>query len=533
MRERRFFAGAIALFITQFALATVAWAVNSITMPDQSGDRTGLYSALELDSSGNPVIAYPGIGLLTDNSLRVLHCADPNCEPGLTPPFATPVPGTNSGIQVTMRLDSSGFPVIAYLSQSAGQDRLAVVHCNDADCLGGDESVVIADSGPGLGLGRQPSLQLDAVGNPVIAYIDATTTDRLVRILHCNDPDCAGGDESIQSISARPATSFGQVPLQLDSSGFPVVAYRNSDWGLSVLHCNDIDCAGGDETITDQNVGADNVINVAMMLDASGNPVIAYANQSAAQTLRVLHCNDPNCAGGDESLTTPDDSDFFQYPQPGLALDAAGFPVIAYNGPEGLLHILHCNDANCAGGNENLAMITTGDPVGSGTDNTLVLDSAGNPVVTYLADVDSIHSLLVLHCDEPNCTSDSDGDGIDDADEVALGLDPTDPDSDDDGIVDGSDPSIIIDAVMALPIGVFANSGDPEGQRNAMLSRLEDIEASIAAGDISGAIRALRNLRRTVDGCGSSPDRNDWIEDCTAQVQIRDLIDLLITNLSA
>jgi len=66
-----------------------------------------------------------------------------------------------------------------------------------------------------------------------------------------------------------------------------------------------------------------------------------------------------------------------------------------------------------------------------------------------------------------------------------------------------------------------------------MLSRLEDIEASIAAGDISGAIRALRNLRRTVDGCGSSPDRNDWIEDCTAQVQIRDLIDLLITNLSA
>jgi len=128
---------------------------------------------------------------------------------------------------------------------------------------------------------------------------------------------------------------------------------------------------------------------------------------------------------------------------------------------------------------------------------------------------------------------DSDSDGITDGDEVALGTDPLDADSDDDGIIDGSDPDVIADAVTDLPAGVFANRGDPAGQRNAILSRLADIEQDIMDGDIAGAIRALQNLRRHVDGCLPSADRNDWIVSCDAQIEIRDLIDLLIENLSS
>jgi len=97
----------------------------------------------------------------------------------------------------------------------------------------------------------------------------------------------------------------------------------------------------------------------------------------------------------------------------------------------------------------------------------------------------------------------------------------------------GADPDIIADAVVALPVGVFSNSGDPEGQRNAVLSRLDDIEQDILEGNIEGAIRALQNLRRRVDGCGTSAERNDWIIDCASQLEIRALIDLLIMNLSA
>jgi hypothetical protein len=122
---------------------------------------------------------------------------------------------------------------------------------------------------------------------------------------------------------------------------------------------------------------------------------------------------------------------------------------------------------------------------------------------------------------------DTDGDGLTDGDEVALGTDPLDPDTDGDGIVDGSDPDVIADVVRALPDVAFHSAGN----QNAMLVRLADIEEDIASGDTDGAITQLRNLRRRVDGCGSEADMNDWISDCTVQASVRDLIDAMIASL--
>lgn len=99
------------------------------------------------------------------------------------------------------------------------------------------------------------------------------------------------------------------------------------------------------------------------------------------------------------------------------------------------------------------------------------------------------------------------------------------------GRVQHADPDVIADAVTTIPVGFFANSGDPEGQRNAVLSRLSDIEQDITDGDIAGAIRALQNLQRHVDGCPPSADRNDWITNCPAQIEIWGLIEALIITL--
>jgi len=34
-----------------------------------------------------------------------------------------------------------------------------------------------------------------------------------------------------------------------------------------------------------------------------------------------------------------------------------------------------------------------------------------------------------------------------------------------------------------------------------------------------------------LDGCGASPDANDWVLDCVAQIQFREYLDLLVANL--
>jgi hypothetical protein len=102
------------------------------------------------------------------------------------------------------------------------------------------------------------------------------------------------------------------------------------------------------------------------------------------------------------------------------------------------------------------------------------------------------------------------------------------PDSDDDGIPDDSDPDTVADVVTALPDTNFNGVGN----KNAFLSRL-DAEQLILRGSLDQALQELQNLRRRVDGCGSAADSNDWITDCSAQIQVRALIDTLIANLSS
>jgi Tol biopolymer transport system component len=143
--------------------------------------------------------------------------------------------------------------------------------------------------------------------------------------------------------------------------------------------------------------------------------------------------------------------------------------------------------------------------------------------------------------------ADTDGDGLPDVGEVEIGTDPFDPDTDGDGVADGADPDpldpdadgdgtsdgidALGDTVIALPESSFRPPGG--GTRTAFLNRLAQIEARLDAGDVSGALDLLADLRRKVDGCGTTADANDWIRDCSAQLILRAQIDAMIATLSA
>jgi hypothetical protein len=127
-------------------------------------------------------------------------------------------------------------------------------------------------------------------------------------------------------------------------------------------------------------------------------------------------------------------------------------------------------------------------------------------------------------------SSDTDSDGLPDGLEVANGTDPRNADTDHDGIPDGKDVEWLQNYISSLPRTAFKSP--PSSTRSAALSILDEIEAAVVAGDEATAIKKLQNLRKRADGCGSRADTNDWIIRCPEQIQLREFIDLSITNIS-
>jgi len=62
-------------------------------------------------------------------------------------------------------------------------------------------------------------------------------------------------------------------------------------------------------------------------------------------------------------------------------------------------------------------------------------------------------------------------------------------------------------------------------------SILRNVETHLLIGETEEAITLLNNLRKHVDG-EPHADRNDWILNNAARLQVRDLIDVLLSNLS-
>ncbi len=353
-------------------------------------------------------------------------------DASLGPAFDTTIshvePGLENALFPSLTIDAAGNPVVSY-AFSHSPTRLRVVHCNDAECLGGDESVAEPDATNDAGFFS--SVQLDGAGNPVVSYVSAVTGG--LNVVHCNDPDCADNDESI--VTLDPAVYIGSTSLALDASGNPAVAYYSiTTTDLKVLRCNDPDCTAGGDTITSPDTAGDVGYQPSIRLDGAGNPVVSYTERTSPARIKLLHCNDSSCSGNDDSIETVD--------LPGSAgavssldLDASGNPVISYpryqGGTTRMINVAHCNDSDCAGGDESIETIVVLQAYTSLLGFTsLALDAAGYPVVAYSSDNLTNYDVSVAHCNDANCAG---------GDESVVGL----------------------DEALWNPVVAIASSGDP------------------------------------------------------------------------
>jgi hypothetical protein len=452
---------------------------HSITSPFTVSN-VGLSTSLVLDGSGYPVVSFSDS---TNGNLNLLHCDDPNCS-GTGDSVQAPDTTEFVGSSTSLALDGDGNPVVSYYD--ATNANLKLLHCNDPNCAGGDDSRTSPDTVGAVGSGT--SLTLDANGNPVVSYYDSTNQD--LKLMHCNDANCAGGNESIQSPDTAGDVGTSSS-LQIDINGDPVVSYYDASNGdLKVLHCNDANCAGGNDSIapvdTSGSVGSFTSLELETRLIDMGTffffvsiPVISYHDGTNANLdLKVVTCNDPNCFGLDENIQSPD-TDGFVGQHTSLARDASGYPVVSYFDGDlnGDLKVVHCNDANCSGGNDSVQAPDTDDYVGLFT--SLVLDAAGNPVISYYDLTNG--DLKVLHCADPNCTSDHDADGTHDG---------NDPDDDSDGCED------------AQEAGPSAVAGGLRSSKN-----IWDFFDTPAAGNVRDAAITAGDLARVVGRFGSSGNK--------------------------
>jgi hypothetical protein len=363
--------------------AGMATGGNSITSPDTDG-WVGQWPSLALDALGNPVVSYYDAG---DDDLKVLHCSNPNCTSGNS--ITSPDTGGDVGTYTSLALDASGNPVVSYYD--ASNDDLKVLHCSNPNCTSGN-SITSPDTAGNVG--RFTSLVLDTTGDPVVSYLDDTNDD--LKVLHCDDPKCEG-DEGGNTTSPDTGGNVGwYTSLALDASGNPVVGYSGNG-ELKVLHCGDPDCTSGNSI---SSLGT-SFGWTSLALDALGNPVVSYWGYN---DLKVLRCGNANCTTGN-SITSPDAHWVGMCTS--LALDASGNPVVSYGGawftggmePETRLKVLHCGDPNCAAGNSITRADKATDVAWYNT--SLALDALGNPVVSYQDATND--DLKVLHCIDPNC----------------------------------------------------------------------------------------------------------------------------------
>lgn len=280
------------------------------TLDDRgSSNQAGVFGRILRGADGNAVIVHLKIGV--GAAMRVIRCTQSNCLGGMAPPNTLNTIELDQGQALNMdaAIGSDGFPVIAARLVDGGTNLgLWVIKCTDPVCELPAIQTQIDPTRPLAGL--VIDLVIGASGFPQIAFSDREVqgSNGEVALLSCNDLACAGQDETLSVFDILGGSTGRIIDMKISASGFPVIAYAGTLSTLRVISCNDPICAGGDDLPNIVNTLSPVNQAIAMDLNSQGFPAFA-AHSTSADNLEIIFCNDVACAGDDERSVDVFDAD--------------------------------------------------------------------------------------------------------------------------------------------------------------------------------------------------------------------------------
>jgi hypothetical protein len=150
------------------------------------------------------------------------------------------------GAFTSIALDTAGRPVVSYYG-NLNQD-LHILRCGNTTCTSGNIITAVDTKGS---VGAFTSLLLDGADNPVVSYYDYNQGN--LKLVRCGNAACTSGNRMAVLDTGTDGIDAGQfTSLALDSAGYPVISYLdNWDSDLKVLHCSDAICSGGQPGVPD------------------------------------------------------------------------------------------------------------------------------------------------------------------------------------------------------------------------------------------------------------------------------------------
>ncbi len=360
-----------------------------------SGD-AGVSTSIAVPADDLPVIAYADS---VSQELYVAKCNDAACV-GTNESIVSVSANGAAGVDMAIATAGTyaGFPVISFGNNN---DELVFVECTNADCSSTNAERVL-DTGL-MGGTLYTSIAIGNDGFPIVSVNDPVTGH--LKVTHCNDASCTGGDETTSTVddgdgSLDNVGEYSSIAIGTDVNHYPVISYYNFDSNsLRVAKCNDLACAGADETISTVDTGfVGKYTSIAIGADTF--PVISYYEYSLG-TLKVAKCDDVACTGANETVTVIDSAAFDEGLYTSIAVGSDTFPVVSYyDAFDASLEVAKCNDTACAGQDETITVIDTTGTAGFHT--SIAIDGDGFPVISYQR-TDGIDVMKVANCVDAAC----------------------------------------------------------------------------------------------------------------------------------